>query len=111
MRSERDSALSRSGGADDLAHCLSVGSVRRSVEENAPVESDGEELVLFDAGPRVPVPPHVRRSALPQQRIWTESKAQLIAQYLYGFLMVTKSGTYIDGFAGPQDADKPDAWA
>ncbi len=34
---------------------------------------------------------------------WTENKAKLIERYLYQFLMVTKHGLYIDGFAGPQE--------
>ncbi len=43
--------------------------------------------------------------------IWTENKAKLIARYLYYFVLVTKHGAYIDGFAGPQEADKPQMWA
>jgi three-Cys-motif partner protein len=43
--------------------------------------------------------------------IWTETKAQLIANYLRLFLMITKHGVYIDGFAGPQDRPNPDSWA
>ncbi len=43
--------------------------------------------------------------------IWTENKAKLIERYLYYFIMITKHGTYIDGFAGPQEADKPEMWA
>jgi three-Cys-motif partner protein len=43
--------------------------------------------------------------------IWTESKANLIKWYLQGFVFVTKHGTYIDGFAGPQKPDKHDMWS
>jgi three-Cys-motif partner protein len=43
--------------------------------------------------------------------IWTETKAQLIAHYLRLFLMITKHGAYIDGFAGPQDRTNPESWA
>jgi three-Cys-motif partner protein len=43
--------------------------------------------------------------------IWTETKAQLIAHYLRLFLMITKHGAYIDGFAGPQDKSNPESWA
>lgn len=43
--------------------------------------------------------------------IWTENKARLIERYLYYFVMVTHHGAYIDGFAGPQEPDKPDMWA
>jgi hypothetical protein len=42
--------------------------------------------------------------------IWTENKAKLIERYLYYFVLITKHGVYIDGFAGPQ-SDKPDSWA
>ncbi|MCG8089143.1 MAG: three-Cys-motif partner protein TcmP [Candidatus Thiodiazotropha endolucinida] len=43
--------------------------------------------------------------------IWTETKAQLIRDYLKLFLFITKHGTYIDGFAGPQYGNHQDAWA
>src|SRR5689334_20363115 len=43
--------------------------------------------------------------------IWTESKAKLIDEYLKLFVFITKHGTYIDGFAGPQEPDKHDMWA
>jgi three-Cys-motif partner protein len=43
--------------------------------------------------------------------IWTANKAKLIERYLYYFVLITKHGTYIDGFAGPQQPDKPEMWA
>lgn len=43
--------------------------------------------------------------------IWTENKANLIAKYIFLFELITKHGTYIDGFAGPQWADHPEMWA
>lgn len=43
--------------------------------------------------------------------IWTENKAKLIERYLYYFVLITKHGSYIDGFAGPQQPDKPQMWA
>jgi three-Cys-motif partner protein len=43
--------------------------------------------------------------------VWTEQKAKLIARYLQLFTFVTKHGTYIDGFAGPQQADVEGTWA
>ena len=43
--------------------------------------------------------------------IWTESKARLIERYLYYFVLITKHGTYIDGFAGPQKKESPSMWA
>jgi three-Cys-motif partner protein len=43
--------------------------------------------------------------------VWTENKAKLIERYLYYFVLVTKHGTYIDGFAGPQRPNNPEMWA
>ncbi|MGH9836145.1 MAG: three-Cys-motif partner protein TcmP, partial [Blastocatellia bacterium] len=43
--------------------------------------------------------------------IWTENKARLVERYLYYFVQITKHGTYIDGFAGPQKDGKPEMWA
>lgn len=45
-----------------------------------------------------------------EQPIWTENKANLIERYLYYFVQVTRHGTYIDGFAGPQKPDHPEMW-
>lgn len=42
--------------------------------------------------------------------IWTETKAQLIQNYLRLFLFITKHGVYIDGFSGPQDINNPGSW-
>jgi three-Cys-motif partner protein len=52
-----------------------------------------------------------RRYKRINQPIWAESKARFIQQYLRLFVQVTRHGTYIDGFAGPQYIHKPDAWA
>ena len=43
--------------------------------------------------------------------VWTELKARLIQKYLYYFVLITKHGTYIDGFAGPQNEKEPHLWA
>ena len=43
--------------------------------------------------------------------VWTESKAKLIERYLHYFVFITKHGTYIDGFAGPQQKESPSMWA
>jgi three-Cys-motif partner protein len=43
--------------------------------------------------------------------IWTENKARLVANYIYLFQMITKHGTYVDGFAGPQRPRQPEMWA
>jgi three-Cys-motif partner protein len=50
-------------------------------------------------------------SSPPKRPIWTENKAKLIARYLFYFVLVTKHGAYIDGFAGPQYDGREDAWA
>lgn len=55
---------------------------------------------LLDVGPPTPLEPEIRR---PKNPIWTEHKAKLIERYLYYFVLITKHGAYIDGFAGPQD--------
>ncbi|KVC43636.1 hypothetical protein WS58_15100 [Burkholderia pseudomultivorans] len=46
-----------------------------------------------------------------QAPVWTEHKAKLIALYLKYFVYVTKHGTYIDGFSGPQEPDVPHSWS
>ena len=43
--------------------------------------------------------------------VWTENKARFIEEYLYRFVMVTRHGAYIDGFAGPQYTNRLDMWA
>ncbi len=43
--------------------------------------------------------------------LWSEDKADLIAEYIHRFLFVTKHGVYLDLFAGPQREDNPDAWS
>lgn len=43
--------------------------------------------------------------------IWTENKAKLIERYIHFFVYVTRHGTYIDAFAGPQREGRDDLWA
>lgn len=43
--------------------------------------------------------------------LWTQNKARLIQEYLRLFEFITHHGTYIDGFAGPQQSAHPDMWA
>lgn len=66
-------------------------------------KGDRRTLPLFDVGPPVKKEPDVRRQSSP---IWTEHKALLIERYLYYFVMITKHGAYIDGFAGPQEENE-----
>ena len=68
-----------------------------------------EERLPLDIFPE-PLEPEITVKA-PKHNLWTEHKANLIAKYLLYFVFVTRHGTYIDGFAGPQDFDKLDAWA
>jgi hypothetical protein len=43
--------------------------------------------------------------------LWTQNKARLIQTYLQLFEYITKHGTSIDGFAGPQDAAHLEMWS
>src|SRR5579864_5946883 len=43
--------------------------------------------------------------------VWTDNKARFIMRYLRYFVFITKHGTYIDGFAGPQEECLTDCWA
>lgn len=68
----------------------------------------GETDLLFPLPP-AQAPDRTTVKELALDPLWTGSKAKLIERYLFYFVQVTKHGTYIDGFAGPQD--KPDNWA
>ncbi len=63
------------------------------------------EGLLFPLPERVPEDIKLPRLRHP---VWTEHKANLIARYLYYFVLITKHGTYIDGFAGPQRPENPE---
>jgi hypothetical protein len=82
-------------------------------KETLDVNSDNslmreKEQYLFPMPARMVPEPKVSR---PQYPIWTENKANLIERYLYYFVLITKHGTYIDGFAGPQRPEAIDTWA
>jgi three-Cys-motif partner protein len=49
--------------------------------------------------------PLAKKFKAPGLPVWTDSKARLIERYLHYFVLVTRHGTYIDGFAGPQYLD------
>ena len=71
--------------------------------------SPDERQMVFSGLPTPQIPePDVLG---PQSPLWTEQKALLIARYLYYFVLVTRHGTYFDGFAGPQQPERPDMWA
>lgn len=65
---------------------------------------------MFDGLPDVIGEPETMVSAI-RQPIWTEEKARLIERYLFYFVQITRHGTYIDGFAGPQEPDRPEMWS
>ena len=77
----------------------------KSPSDHNPVEG----LPLF---PELPLtaPRRVRRFKRIDQVIWSDHKARFIQQYLRYFVQITKHGTYIDGFSGPQYREKLDAW-
>jgi three-Cys-motif partner protein len=70
----------------------------------------GSQSLLFPLPERTPELADIRFEQS-EHPVWTESKAKLIEQYLYLFVLLTKHGTYIDGFAGPQRPDKPEMWS
>jgi three-Cys-motif partner protein len=49
----------------------------------------------------------LKRARVP---VWSEKKADLVACYLKLFVRITGHGTYIDGFAGPQQPGQPQIW-
>jgi len=62
----------------------------------------------------IDIPEQPKRSIkviAPKNPVWTENKARFIARYLRYFVYVTKHGTYIDGFAGPQQECETESWA
>lgn len=71
-------------------------------------DEPNDSLLLFDLPEARPKAPKMKPL---QEPIWTENKAKLIERYLYYFIMITKHGTYIDGFAGPQQVKKPNMWS
>jgi three-Cys-motif partner protein len=77
--------------------------------EHTYAETTMTQQDLLDVGPRRKGRQHTFRQTRP---IWTENKAKLIERYLYYFLMVTKHGTYLDSFSGPQEESEDTAnWA
>lgn len=70
--------------------------------------TDDQSPYLFELPDPIQPEPKIKPLRHP---IWTENKAKLIERYLYYFVLITKHGTYIDGFAGPQESEKPEMWA
>jgi three-Cys-motif partner protein len=93
------------------ASCEIITKVKTSKQQSSPKPPKSpqpETALLFDLPEEPPPEPEV---APIHEPIWTENKAKLIERYLYYFVLITKHGTYIDGFAGPQEPDKPRMWA
>ena len=70
-----------------------------------------QEQNLFDVTPftGAHVEKRFRATDIP---IWTRNKAQFIARYVKTFTYVTKHGTYLDLFAGPQHEESSEvSWA
>ena len=66
---------------------------------------EAREFPPFDD---LPAEPNLRTIDRP---VWTDNKAHFIMRYLRYFVFITKHGTYIDGFAGPQEERMCDTWA
>src|SRR5690349_16399390 len=73
--------------------------------------SPSKRIASAELFPGLPLSTRPARVKSPTHPVWTENKAKLIERYLYYFVQVTKHGTYIDGFAGPQEPDKLDMWS
>jgi len=71
--------------------------------------NDGEKY-LFDIH-ALPTKEKERSYKSLETRVWTHTKAQFIARYLQYFVYITRHGTYLDAFAGPQDHKKLKCWA
>jgi len=72
-------------------------------------ESDPNQTFFFDEPPRyLDEDPLFKPFEYP---VWTRNKARLVQRYLRYFVFITRHGTYIDGFTGPQDPEKPETWA
>jgi three-Cys-motif partner protein len=69
---------------------------------------DEKQPWLFTPPEHQPLEPKIKRIHNP---IWTENKAKLIERYLNLFVYITKHGTYIDAFAGPQEPERLEMWA
>jgi three-Cys-motif partner protein len=77
---------------------------------NKRTQADERQSELFALPPRT-TDERIQRFVQLKHPVWTENKARLVARYLYYFVYITRSGSYIDGFAGPQQIDKPETWA
>ena len=77
---------------------------RSSSDKRHPLLFDPSELPISD----LPAEPALKPIDNP---VWTQNKAQFIMRYLRYFVYITRHGTYIDGFAGPQEEQESECWA
>src|SRR5674476_1413493 len=77
------------------------------MNEDSRLDTDPQQILIEI--PEQPLKP--LRVIAPTNPVWTENKAQFIMRYLRYFVYITKHGTYIDGFAGPQAERETDSWA
>lgn len=74
------------------------------------VQTYDEKYLIDLQGVALTTPPE-KYERLPGA-IWTHRKALIIQRYLQLFVRITRRGTYIDAFAGPQDGrDDSGTWA
>lgn len=72
-------------------------------------QSDPRQHFFFEEPPQyLPADPTFKPLEYP---VWTRNKALLVQRYLRYFVFITKHGTYIDGFAGPQEPKQLETWA
>ncbi len=73
----------------------------------SPRKKPGTDLEQQKLPGEFPEPSRIKEPQLKRDRpaLWTQNKAQLVQRYLHYFVFITKHGTYIDGFAGPQDPE------
>lgn len=100
------------GGWRKQCHYLKVNKVSKKKHRNKPKATPPSVFPQQGLPIEVPEGPPPEPEIAPiREPIWTENKARLIERYLFYFVMITKHGTYIDGFGGPQEPDKPQMWA
>jgi three-Cys-motif partner protein len=75
--------------------------------------SIGDHPSLFADGqlPQIPLKLPEKNFTSLRFPLWTHNKARLIQEYLRLFEFITHHGTYIDGFAAPQESAHPEMWA
>ncbi len=72
------------------------------------MSKNSEQTVLFPA-PRL-ANSHDHTQGTVKNAVWTKNKSRLVQLYLEYFCYITKHGTYIDGFAGPQYEGAEEMW-